>query len=209
MKFLNALEQARWHIRTLWCLLIIVFLMNVLAVFGWIHAQSKIQVVLPPEIPESGLTVTQGDIPKSTIYSFAFYIWQSVNHWSKDGLQDYKKQITQFYPFLTPGFKLKLVQDYNNLLNQGELKDRIRIMQGTEGSEYSPSDVTYMGHGTWVVHLKMRLIEMMSNNAKVVKDVQMDYTLKIVRYNVEAKKNPWGLAFAGFVESPVRIKTMV
>ena len=209
MKFLNALEQARRHIHSLWCVVILVVLMNVLSVFGWLHTQSKIRIEVPPQIPESGLTITQGEISKTTIYSFAFYVWQSINHWSNNGMQDYKKQITQFSPYLTPEFKLKLIENYNNQLNQGELQDRIRIMQGMSGSEYSPDDVRYIGHGTWIVHLKMRLTEMMSSNAKVVKDVQMNYTLKVVRYNVDAKQNPWGLALAGFAESPARIKTIV
>jgi integrating conjugative element protein (TIGR03746 family) len=148
-------------------------------------------------------------VPKTTVYSFAYYVWQSINHWSNNGMQNYKKQINRFSPFLTPDFKLSLVQDYNNLLNQGELQDRIRLMQGVAGSEYSPGEVKYVGHDTWIVHLKMQLTEMMNSNAKVVKDVQMLYTLKIVRFDVDANKNPWGLAIAGFAASPARIKTIV
>jgi integrating conjugative element protein (TIGR03746 family) len=209
MKFLNALEQARWHIRTLWFVIAMAFLVNALAVFGWMHSQTKIKINVPPRIPESGLTITQGQVPKTTVYSFAYYVWQSINHWSINGMLNYKQQITQFSSFLTPSFKLKLVQNYNNLLNQGELQDRIRTMQGMSGSEYVPQDVKYVGHGTWIVHLKMRLTEMMSSNAKVVKDVQMYYTLKVVRYNVDAKQNPWGLAIAGFAANPARLKTIV
>ena len=209
MKFLSALEQARWHIRTLWFVVVIMIGINVLLVVGWIHSQSKISVQIPPRIPESGLMMRQGDIPDSTVYSFAYYVWQSINHWSNDGLQDYQKQITQFSPFLTPDFKLQLIEDYNNLLNQGELQDRIRLMEGASGSEYMPSDVDYIGHDTWLVHLKMRLTELMNSNAKVVKDIQMLYTLKIVRFDIDAKQNPWGLAMTGFAEAPERIKTII
>ncbi len=209
MKFLNVLEQARWHIRSLWCVLIILVMLNSLMLFGWMHSQSKIKIDVPPQIPQSGLTITQGEVPKTTVYSFAFYVWQSLNHWSNDGLTDYKNQITQFAPFVTPDFKLQLVQNYNNLLNEGELQDRIRLLQGSSGNEYSPDDVIYLGHGTWVVHLKMRLTELMNSNAKVVKDAQILYSIKVVSYNVDAKQNPWGLAIAGFAESPARIKTII
>ncbi len=130
MKFINALEQAYWHIRTLWLFILITVVMNVLLIIGWMHSQSKMTIQIPPQIPESGLTMIQGEIPKTTIYSFAYYVWQSINHWSSDGLQDYQQQITQFSPFLTPDFKLNLIEDYNNLLNQGELQDRLRLMQG-------------------------------------------------------------------------------
>ncbi|MCW5588127.1 MAG: TIGR03746 family integrating conjugative element protein [Legionellales bacterium] len=209
MKFLNALEQAKKHVRTLWSVIILLFLVNALALLGWMHSQSKIKIEVPRQIPVSGLTITQGEVPPTTVYSFAFYVWQSINHWSQNGMQNYKAQITQFSPFLTPSFKLKLIQNYNYLLNEGELQDRLRLMQGISGSEYSPHDVKYMGHGTWIVHLKMHLTEMMNTNAKIVKDVQMNYTLKIVRYDVDAEQNPWGLAIAGFEESPERIKTII
>ena len=209
MKYLNAIEQARIHIRTLRQFIILLAMILVLLIYGWIHAQARIKVEIPPQIPESGLTIQQGEIPKSTIYSFAYYVFQSVNHWDTNGLQDYQNEIEQFKPLLTPSFRITLVQDYNNLLNQGELQDRIRLMQGMSGSSYDPANVEYVGHGTWIVHLKMRLTEMINSNAKVVKDVQMNYTLKIVRLDTDAKNNPWGLALDGFAESPSRIQTFV
>lgn len=209
MKFMNVLDQARWHIRTLWGVLIIAFMINVLTIFGWMHSQSKIKIEIPPQIPESGLTITQGEIPKTTIYSFAFYVWQSLNHWSDNGTQDYKNQIEKFSAFLTPDFKLKLINNYNDLLSEGELQDRIRLMSGWSGSYFDPIDVEYVGHGTWLVHLKMRLLEMINSNAKVVKDLQMNYTLKVVRYDIDSKNNPWGLALEGFAESPTRLKTII
>lgn len=167
------------------------------------------RVYIPPKIPSSGLTTTSKAVPLATVYGFAFYVWQSVNHWENDGLQNYKQQITQYSPYFTPTFKNSLIQNYNNLLNQGELQDRIRIMQGMSGSEYSPLDVKYIGHDTWIVYLKMRLTEMINSNGKIVKDVQMYYTLKVVRYDVDPNSNHWGLAIAGFAASPARIKTIV
>jgi len=69
--------------------------------------------------------------------------------------------------------------------------------------------VRYLGHGTWLIHLQMHLIERLHSNTKVVKDILMDYTLKVMRYNVDAKQNPWGLALAGFAKSPKRLKTII
>ena len=57
-----------------------------------------------------------------------YYIWQSLNHWENDGMKDYQQQIETLSPFLTPEFKLPLINDDNNLLNQDELQDRIRFM---------------------------------------------------------------------------------
>jgi len=207
MKFLNALEQSKAHIRSLWMVLGLMVLMDALAIFGWMHTQSRIRIEIPPRIPESGLTLTQGDIPETTLYSFAFYIWQTLNHWPENGLLDFKQKITQNAPYLTPDFKETLIQNYNQALAQGELQDRIRILQPI--ASYSPKNVRYLGHGTWLIHLQMHLIERLHSNTKVVKDVLMDYTLKVMRYNVDAKQNPWGLALAGFAKSPKRLKTII
>lgn len=209
MKFLNALEEANRHIRTLWCVLLLAMVINVVTLIGWMHSESKLQIDVPPEIPQSGLTLTQNEVPKTTIYSFAFYIWQSINHWPTNGLVDYKQQITNFSPFITAEFKNDLVRNYNNLLNDGELQDRLRLLEDVEGQGYSSDSVHYLGNGEWLVHLNMRLLEMMNTNAKVVKDVEMAYDLKVVRHNIDAKSNPWGLAIAGFSATPSRIKTIV
>jgi len=209
MKYLNAIEQAQLHHRTLKRIILLLSLILALVIYGWIHAQSKIKVEIPPQIPESGLVIQQGEIPKTTVYSFAYYIWQSVNHWQKDGLQDYKQNIVQLSPFLTPTFSNTLIQDYNNLLNDGEVQDRIRLMQGMVERGYDPAYVEYVGHNTWLVHLKMRLTEMINSNDKVVKDVVMNYTLKVVALDDDPKNNPWGLALDGFAESPARVETFV
>lgn len=208
MRFLSALEQAKWHILTLWGIIVLLVVINVVCAMGWMHSQSHIRIDIPPRIPESGLSVTQGHVPKATVYSFAYYIWQNLNHWSKNGMTDYKTNIQQFTPFVTPGFKRELIDNYNTLLNAGELQDRLRTLQGTAGMLYSPEAVRYLGHGTWYVRLQLRLTEYMNMNAKVVKDIQMQYTLRVVRFDVSAKQNPWGLALAGFAQSPVRVKTI-
>ncbi len=209
MKYLNAIEQARLHQRTLKQVIFLLVLLLCLLIFGWTHAQSKIKVEIPPQIPESGLTIQQGEIPNTTVYSFAYYIWQSVNHWAKEGGQDYRQNIITLSPYLTPGFSTTLTQDYNNLLNEGEVQDRIRLMQGMIEGGYDPSKVEYVGHHTWLVHLKMRLTEMMNSNDKVVKDVVMNYTLKVVGLDVNPKDNKWGLALDGFAESPSRSQTFI
>lgn len=204
MRFINAVEQANWHIKTLWKALILLIIIETLTLYGWMHAQSKIRIDVPPQIPQSGITIRQGQVPKSTVYSFAFYIWQSINHWQHNGLVDYKRNIEQFSPFLTPRFKLFLVKNYNNLLNEGELQDRIRLMSGNQ--TYKVKMVKPLGNNTWQVTLIAHLTEMMNSNAKVVKDIDMQYVLRIVQRDIDAKANPWGLMLDGFSQSPIRLR---
>ena len=209
MPYLDAIAQARCHIRSLWIALACMMLINAILLVSWHRSIQQMTVYIPPSIPHNGLTVKQGQIAKSTVFSFAYYLWQRVNYWQKNGRDDYKKSIETLTPFLTPRFKLQLIQHYNRLLVNGELQERIRLMQGINDGAYNPHAVTYLGHGTWSVHLIMRLTEMMNMNAKVVKDAEMNYVLRIVKAPIDAKHNPWGLAIDGYLKTPYRLKTNI
>ena len=209
MKFQNALENARLSLKILAAAFITSFILNVLLVIGWHGAQSKVNVYIPPQIPQSGITLQAGEYPATTIYSFAYYVWQSINHWPSNGTEDYKQAIQQFSPFLTPRFKNFLIRDYNERLNQSELQERIRTLSGLNGAVFDKADVQAISPGVWNVHLKMRLSEHMNINGNQVKDVTIEYTLRIVRYDIDAKSNPWGLAIDGFINNPQRIQTYI
>lgn len=207
MRFQDALANARLAIKMAVIGLVSLFILNIALIIGWHNAQQKISVYIPPQIPSSGLIQKANEIPATTVYSFAFYIWQGINYWPANGSQDYKTAIEQFSPYLTPKFKSFLIRDYNERSNQGELQSRLRNLQGLNGSSFEIKDVDYVGHDTWLVHLHMRLSEHMNMNGNSVKEVVIDYTLRVVRYEVNTKINPWGLALDGFAENPQRSQT--
>lgn len=204
MRFQNVLENARLTIQVLILGLSFSFILNLLLLLGWHSAQERIEVHLPPQIPTDGLTLKQGEYPPASIYSFAYYICQGIDYWPANGSQDYKQTIEQFSPFLTPRFKSFLIRDYNERYNQGEFQDRIRTLQGLNGSALNTVDIEAIGHDTWLVHLHLRLTEHMNINGDQVKDTAIDYVLRVVRYPINAETNPWGLALDGFEESPKR-----
>ena len=102
-----------------------------------------------------------------------------------------------------------LLQDYRDRQAHGELQDRLRHLQGVNGTSFDSKTVEALGHDTWLVHLQMRLSEHMNMNGNAVKDVVLNYTLRVVRYDVAPKINPWGLALDGFVENPERVQTYI
>lgn len=53
----------------------------------------------------------------------------------------------------------------------------------------------------------MRLTEF--KNGQAVKDVEILYPLKITRVNVSQQNNPYGLAIAGFISNPERLRTYI
>jgi len=209
MKFQDALENSRSLINTLLLVIALLFCSNIALIWALHETQSTVRVYIPPRVPASGITTTSGQVPKSTVFSFAYWVWQSINYWPKNGANDYTHNIKSFLPYLTPKFQVFLENDDNTRFSNDEVQDRIRTMMGVNGSSFSPADVEYVGHGTWLVHLTMRLTERMNTDGSVIKDAEISYELRVVKYNADPKSNPYGLALAGFAVSPKRIKTYV
>lgn len=207
MRFQHALANAWLSIKLLSFACAALFFITISLILGWHNAQKRITVYIPPQIPQSGVTQTAAAIPASFVYSFAFYIWQGLNYWPENGLSDYPKAIEAFGPFLTPKFKQVLNKDYQERQQHSELQDRLRHLQGVNGTSFAINDIEALGNDTWLVHLNVRLTEQMNMNGNAVKDVVLHYTLKVVRYDVNAKANPWGLALDGFIENPERVQT--
>ena len=229
--FINALEQARHHVRSLWIALGLSFALNGTLMVCWIAKDNQLKIILPPQIPQSGLTLQKNSVPHASVYAFAFYVWQRLNHWGRNGQQDYRQQIETLSPLLTPTFRHSQIQTYNRLLEGGELQGRIRLMTGGDAypnNKDKPAitsnavsidktnkskdfiaipTVQNVGHGAWQVTLTMHLIEMMASNAQVIKDTSVIYRLRVVMLDTDAEQNPWGLALDGLINAPQRIET--
>jgi integrating conjugative element protein (TIGR03746 family) len=171
---------------------------------GWLSAPSRLRIYIPPDI-SSGTTLKANEIPSAFIYSFAYEVWQELNYWHEEGTRDYAANIRVYGPYLTPSFKTELLQDYNELKTAGQVQ-RQRSMQSISGS-YEASTIKKLSSDTWEVDLKVRLTEYKNN--QLVKDVEMLYPLKVTRRDVSSHNNPYGLAVAGFVADPIRLKTYI
>lgn len=186
------------------CILALMLLCSLCAI-GWMTAPSRMTVYIPPDI-SNGATMKVGEIPNSLIYSFAYEVWQEINYWPEDGTQDYKNNIHTYWSYLTPSFKSILLQDYADLESSGQVQ-RQRYLQGMIGAAYDPVNVKKLSADTWEVDLKMRLTEYKNNQP--VKDVEILYPLKITRMNISQQNNPYGLAIAGYMTDPIRLKTYI
>jgi integrating conjugative element protein (TIGR03746 family) len=209
MKFQNVLENYKLALLIAIGALGLFFLCNVGLMWSLHASQKDIRVFIPPNIPMSGVTMQAGEVPNESVFSFAYYIWQNVNDWSSNGAEDYKNNLTKYAPFLTPRFHAQLESDFIKRYQDGEVQERLRSLEGTNGSVYTPTDVEYVGHGTWIVHLTMHLTEHVKDTDATVKDVEMNYTMRVVHYDVSTVNNPWGLALDGFEAEPARITTTV
>jgi integrating conjugative element protein (TIGR03746 family) len=177
----------------------------VLLAIGWMTAPSRLKIFIPPALT-SAVTQKAGEIPKPSIYSFAYQVWQGINYWPQTGDQDYKVDIRTNWYYLSSQFQSDLLQDETDLKSSGQLQ-RQRFMEGVAGEAYDSASVKQLSSDTWEVDLKMRLTEY--SNHQVVKDVEILYPLKVIRMNVSEKFNPYGLVLAGFVSEPQRLKVYV
>lgn len=172
---------------------------------GWISAPSRLTVYVPPNL-SSGIVLKHNQIPKTTLYSFVYEVWQEINYWSQNGQQDYATNLSAYSAYLTKAFQSQLQQDEADLKAAGQL-DRERTLQPVDNAGYDDANVKQLDANTWEVDLHMRLTE--TKNNQIVKDVEILYPLKVVRANISQKYNPFGLAIAGFVSDPQRLKTYV
>lgn len=168
---------------------------------GWMRSPSDITIHIPPDI-QNGATMKIGSIPSSLIYSFTYDLWQELNSWPIDGESDYKKNIDTYWPYLSTEFRSELLGNYNEQKSLGQLQ-RIRYMQGISGSAFDSSNVTKVGADTWVVNLKMHIVEY--KNDQIVKEIDVLYPLKVARVNLASSINPYGLAIVGYNSEPKRL----
>ncbi len=201
-KVWKIIESDRRVIILLVVSLVCLLLMNIMLWFGWKNAPNKIRVYIPPNL-STGISQKIGEIPKSNIHAFAFNIWQLLNTWSENGETDYRQSLANLRNYLTPQFRERLQHDYQQRKDDGQLL-RIRYLQGINGIHFQEDNVQELEHGVWEVTLPMRLVEWVKDLK--VKDIKIEYKLRIVRFNVSQQHNPWGLAIAGFVTEPTRIQ---
>jgi len=157
---------------------------------------------IPPNL-SNGATLHANTIPKAYVGQFAFYIWQVINNWQTNGAVEAPHNLQQYGTYLTPRFKYSLAQNNKHLAALGELQDRVRVIRPIPNEN---PQTTKINANTWQVILKVRDSEYV--NGVLIKDKDIEYPFKVVRYNGNAQLNPFGLALAGFTSKPTVLKTL-
>ncbi|MDO5055664.1 MAG: TIGR03746 family integrating conjugative element protein, partial [Pasteurella oralis] len=202
-KYNNALRSDRFHIQSL---RIIIFLLIGLCCFlgyGWHSAPKHLTIHNPPDL-RSGSTRAWWEVPPSSVYGFAFYIFQQLNRWPQDGEKDYKRNIEALSAYLTPECQQFLLRDYEQRDLLGELRSRVRGVYEIPGRGFSQSRVKINSQDDWDVTLDLSTDEYYLDNP--VKRVTVRYPLHIVRYDVNPEANPWGLALNCYRDTPKRLE---
>ncbi len=159
--------------------------------------------------PGQVVSVKDGVSPveKPNVYGFAYYTWQQINRWSKDGAKDYGSQLFAFQHYVTPSCQEYLKSDIKKKSGLGELNGRTRSLSELPGNAFSDARVVPDGANAWTAYLDLQLVETLKG--QVVKDVAVRYPVRVVRYEVDLEKNPWRLGVdCGEGTKPQRLQAL-
>ncbi|RMX08144.1 TIGR03746 family integrating conjugative element protein [Corticibacter populi] len=207
MSYIDALETERKKSAQLVKIMACGALLGLAAMYLLYASPKHVTVHLAPDV-RAGDSVDIRDghspVPSSNVYSFGYYIWQQVNRWQADGSKDYPAQVFALQAYLTPRCRAQLVADMETRGKRGELRQRTRLVTEIPGFGFAENRVISEGGSSWQVLLDMQLIEEFRGHS--LKDVFIRYPLRVVRYDVDRQRNPWGLALDCFgAATPARI----
>jgi integrating conjugative element protein (TIGR03746 family) len=207
-KYLSALANANERIKDQRRALLAV---TVLGVIGMVVVKAmpvRMQLNLSPSLrPGDVVEVRHGvaQVPPPNVYAFAYYIWQQVNRWSTNGQKDYGQQIYNMQNYLTPACLAQLTVDVQERNQAGELATRTRTLSEAPGQRYASWRVKTLSEDAWQVQLDLELFETIG--AVPVKSALIRYPMRVVRYDIDPEKNPFGLAVDCFgAERPTRLQ---
>lgn len=194
-RYRHVLENAYSNVRTLWCVVGIEALLIFVLIIGLIRVPSTLTVHIPPDL-KSGAMVQPNEPSPANVYAFAVYIFQQLYRWPIDGATDFSNAIFALSAYLTPAYREALIAELEAKAKRGELAGRERGMQELPGHRFTEARVNTLQEGVWVVVVDMELLE--NVKAVAVKRKAIRYPIRVVRYDIDRERNPWGLALDGF-----------
>ncbi|HBD1844106.1 TPA: TIGR03746 family integrating conjugative element protein [Salmonella enterica] len=204
-RFRHAVKNRDQHILTLRIACGVLVLLLLLTVGGWMTAPRSLTIHNPPDL-RTGSTRPWWEVPPATVYSFAFYIFQQLNAWPKNGAEDYPAKIHALSAYLTPECRDFLLTDARRRADMGELLDRVRVIYEIPGRGYSTRSVTVRSQDNWLVRLDLVADEYF--HAEPVKRALTRYPIKVVRWEGDAERNPFGLALDCYEGIPQKLEAM-
>jgi integrating conjugative element protein (TIGR03746 family) len=204
MKYRSENENLKAHILSLRGVAIAELVIIAGLWHGWEAARKSAPLHLPPDL-RSGAVVTIDNPLPHNVYAFVEGIYQQLNYWKESGERDYGDALFSLAPYMTPRFQDELKGDLDLRGKKGELAGRKRSVQTIPGHSYNEQRVQVHGNGIWTVTLDLHIEEAVGG--MTVKNVDVRYPIRVVRYDVSPEANPWGLALDGYDSpGPERLK---
>jgi integrating conjugative element protein (TIGR03746 family) len=205
-RFRNEVAHLQAHVRTLRLTASALFLLALFLALGWWHAPRDLTIHVPPDL-RSGSVRKWWDVPPESVYAFTLYVFQQLHRWPTNGEEDYARNIRALAPYFTPACKAFLESDFAARRDGGELRQRVRGIYEIPGRGFGDEPalrVKTLSQRDWLVTLDVTADEYYG--AEQVKRVFVRYPIKVVRDDIDAEKNPFGLALDCFARTPERIE---
>ncbi len=198
----KALDGKNSHIFTLRVVIVVLVIFLFIAMMGWNNSPKNISIDIPPDL-RSGSTRGIDERHPFNIYAFGYYIYQQMNYWPVEGVNDYQENIQRLSCYITPKFKEQLKRDYEKRLKDHEL-NRARALQEMQDRPYSDKRVFVESKESWVAYYDVNVKE--TFKSETVKNIFIRYPIRIVKWDVNPECNLWGLALDGFYRKPARLE---
>lgn len=205
-RFKNIVDAQKKHILSLHLVIVALVVVCLFEAFGWSKAPDKLTIHVPPDL-RAGSTRLWWDIPPENVYGFGLYLFTQLNRWPTNGEVDYKKNIDAYQYYLTPKCKAVLEDDYNTRSYAGELHNRVRGVYEILGRSYADDPtfrVKQLDKNTWQVNLDINADEYYLSEP--VKRAVARYPLRIIRFDSDPDKNPYGLMIDCFTSTPQKLE---
>ena len=158
-----------------------------------------ITLYYPPDL-STGTEMTIDEIPETSVYGFAYNVFQQINRWPNNGAKDYEDKLYMLKNYLTPACFQDRLEDFKAKKNKQQLSNRQRSVWEIPGRGFSPERVKQESDSSWLVYLDLHISETMFGEP--VKDRLVNYPLRIVRYVADQELNPYNMAFDCFAGVP-------
>lgn len=201
-RFKSANDSKSAHINTLRAIIGVLVLFIFYILHGWSKAPEKITVDYPPDL-RGWTSLPVGHKHPPNVYAFGLYIYQQLNNWPANGVDDYPMRINELGCYFTHDFKQLLETDLEKKRQQGTLGRTRQIMQ-IPGREYDNRRVMIESDSSWIAFFDLNLVETLKN--ETIKNLFAQYSIRIVRYHQNPTCNPFGLAIDGFLRRPARLE---
>jgi len=204
-RFKNEVAHLQAHVKTLRLCAGALFVTALLLGVGWLSAPRDLTIHVPPDL-RSGSVRKWWQVPPESVYAFTWYIFQQLNRWPTNGEEDYPRNIRALSAYLTPQCKSYLQHDFEARRDSGELRQRERGIYEIPGRGYGDNPVARvktLSERDWLVTLDVTADEYYGSEQ--VKRALVRYPIKVVRLDVDAEKNPFGLALNCYSGLPQRI----
>lgn len=202
-QFRNAIQRSDQHIKSLRIACAFLVLLVLITSSGWMLAPRSMTIHNPPDL-RNGSTRPWWEVPPSSVYAFAFYIFQQLNAWPKNGETDYPAKIRALSAYLTPACKDFLERDATERTNRNELIDRVRVVYEIPERGYSSKSVSVRDRDNWVARLDLVADEYF--HTEPVKRAMVRYPMKVTRWNGDPETNQFGLALDCYDGVPQRLE---